>query len=104
MKILFMLALAIALSAFTGLSGTQPRVEDAISVTDAGQKKVNPCAVTRCQSGYHCIALGEVGFCARDRAEKCTLTCYGATVDLHGSCSDYADQLGHHPQCHCTDK
>jgi hypothetical protein len=101
MKILFMLTLSIALSTFSGFSGTQQRVEDAKAVAETGQKKVNPCAVARCQSGYHCVPLGEVAFCAKDRAEKCTVSCYGISSDMHGSCSDYASQLATHPKCTC---
>jgi hypothetical protein len=60
--------------------------------------EVNPCANTRCQSGYHCLPLSQVGFCAKDQAAMCTVTCYGISGDMHGSCADYAHQLAIHPK------
>ena len=67
--------------------------------------EVNPCANTRCQSGYHCVPLSQVGFCAKDQAAKVTICCYGICGDMKGSCSDYAHQVAvHGPRnCNCTD-
>jgi hypothetical protein len=105
MKKLLTLALTIALlAAFTGLGGAQQRVEDKKPVPIAAKKeKVNPCANTRCQSGYHCVPLSQVGFCAQDQAAKCTVTCSGISADMHGSCAGYASQLANHPECSCVD-
>jgi len=64
--------------------------------------EVNPCASTRCQSGYHCVPLSQVGFCAKDQAENVTITCYGISSTMHGACADYAHQLVIHPKCICT--
>ena len=109
MKTLLTLALAIALAASTGLSGAQQRGEEKKPVptpTPAKQKKVNPCASMRCQSGYHCVRVSDVGICARDRAPKCTITCGDASMDMHGSCGDYADQLASpsHGYCKCYNR
>ena len=71
--------------------------------------EVNPCANTRCQSGYHCVPLSQVGFCAKDQAAKVTICCYGICGDMKGSCSDYAHQIAVHgshngiPNCNCTE-
>jgi len=104
MKKLLTLALAIGLlAAFTGLSDAQQGVEDKKPVPIAAKKeKVNPCANTRCPSGYHCVPLSQVGFCAKDQAAKCTVTCSGISADMSGSCGDYASQLANHPECHCN--
>lgn len=105
MKKYLTLALAMTLlAAFTGLSGAQLRAEDKKPVPiPARKEKVNPCANTRCQSGYHCVPLSQVGFCAKDQEAKCTVTCYGISADMSGSCSNYANQLANHPGCSCVD-
>lgn len=62
----------------------------------------NPCANIRCEAGYHCVPLAQVGFCAKIQSARCTVTCNGVTADMHGSCADYSHQLTIHPKCSCV--
>ncbi len=64
----------------------------------------NPCATVRCESGYHCVKLSQIGFCAKTQDALCTVTCYGIAADMHGSCAGYSYQLTTHPKCSCVDK
>jgi hypothetical protein len=89
MKKLFALAWAMALSAaFTGCLGVA--------------RNGNPCTTARCESGYHCVPLSNVGFCAKS-VERAQVTCNGVTADMSGSCADYSSQLSNHPGCSCKD-